>query len=298
MEPDSPRNDITRVGVVTGGMFNSNMTRRTMLASAAAAAVASAADEIRLIIIGDDIGAVHAIGEGTIEAYRNGIMRSANLIVPGPWLTESAKMLNDNPGLDVGIHLALTAEWDSVKWRPLTAMPSLTDANGFFPPKTKDVAAPTVRIAEVEAEIRAQIEMGKRMVPRASWLSTHMGAAMATPALRELTLKLSDEYKMPMQDKIAGVQRLRAPYKNASTRAERVAGMIAMIEALTPGIHMMVDHPSTDTPEMRRVGHPGYYNVAEERSGILHAWTHPDVRAAVERRKIVLTSVGASVTRS
>jgi hypothetical protein len=60
--------------------------------------------------------------------------------------------------------------------------------------------------------------------------------------------------------------------------------MVAMIEALEPGIHAMVDHPATDTPEMRRVGHVGNTNVAEQRAGILHAWTHPSVRAVIERR--------------
>lgn len=272
------------------------MTRRNILAAAAMPLVA-AQGEIRLIIIGDDIGAVHAIGEGTIASYRDGIMRSANWIVPGPWLPEAVQQLNDNPGLDVGIHLTLTSEWDSVKWRPLTLMPSLTDANGFFPARTKDVAAATVNPGEVERELRAQIEMGRRLVARASWLSTHMGAATATPALTELTRKLSREYKMPMQSDIAGVIRHRPPYSNTSTAAEKVQAMVAMIEALEPGIHAMVDHPATDTPEMRRVGHAGNTNVAEQRAGILHAWTHPSVRAAIERRKIVLTSVGASVVR-
>ena len=272
------------------------MTRRTLLATAALP-LAAAASNTKLIIIGDDIGAVHAIGEGTIEAYQKGIMRSANLIVCGPWLTESIHLLEANPGLDVGIHLALTSEWDSVKWRPLTPMPSLVDANGFFPPKTRDVAAPVVKLSEVEAEIRAQIETAKRLLPRASWLSTHMGAATATPALKALTLKLAAEYKTPMQDAIPGLTRHRAPYSGTSTTQEKVNGMIKLIEGLTPGIHSMVDHPATDTPEMRRVGHPGNYNVAEQRAGILAAWTHPAVIAAIKQRNIELTSVGASVTR-
>jgi len=274
------------------------MTRRTLLAAPAAALAASAQSTIRLIIIGDDIGAVHAIGEGTIEAYRNGIMRSANLIVPGPWLPEAVQQLNENPGLDVGIHLALTSEWDSMKWRPLTSMPSLVDANGFFPARTSGVSSPGVKLSEVEGEIRAQIETGKRLVPRASWLSTHMGSATATPAMRELTLKLSKEYKMPMQSEIPGMQRIKVPYSGTSSREDKVSGMVKMIEGLTEGIHAMVDHPATDTAEMRRVGHVGNYNVAEQRSGILHAWTHPEVLAAVKKRNILLTSVGESVTRS
>ena len=272
------------------------MTRRSFMAASALSLKASQS-KIRLIIIGDDIGAVHAIGEGTIEAYRNGIMRSANLIVPGPWFLEAVQQLKDNPSLDVGIHLALTSEWDSVKWRPITEMPSLVDRNGYFPPRTKDVAAPGVKLSEVEREIRAQVEMGLRHVPRASWLSTHMGAATASPALRELTNKLSSEYKMPMQSSIVGAHWLRPPYTGTSTREDKVNAMLQMIESLSPGLHAMVDHPATDTAEMRRVGHAGNENVADQRAGILFAWTHPKVKAAVERRGIELTSVGASVPR-
>jgi len=270
------------------------MTRRTLIAASALPLIANQI-KTQLIIIGDDIGAVHAIGEGTIEAYQKGIMRSANLIVPGPWLLEAAAQFKANPGLDVGIHLALTSEWDSPKWRPLTPMPSLTDADGFLPPKTQLVAAPTLNMAEAEREIRAQIEMGKRHVPSASWLSTHMGSATCTPRLKELTLKLSAEYRMPMQDAVLNMRRLKVPYTKASTRAERVAGMIQLIEGLSPGVFGMVDHPATDTPEMRRVGHIGSYNVAEERSGILHAWTHASVMAAVQNRNIQLLSVGAAL---
>jgi chitin disaccharide deacetylase len=268
------------------------MTRRALLASPL---LLAAQAKTQLIVIGDDIGAVHAIGEGTILAYQKGIMRSANLLVPGPWLLEAAAQLKANPGLDCGIHLALTSEWDSVKWRPLTPMPSLTDANGFFPPKSSFVAAPTVNLGEVESEIRAQIEVGKRHVPSASWLSTHMGAAVASPRLKELTLKLSAEYKMPMQDSVPGMKRLKVPYTKDSTREQRVAGMVRLIEGLEPGIWGMVDHPATDTAEMRRVGHVGYENVAEDRAAILHAWTHPEVLAAVQRRKVELTSVGAAL---
>lgn len=273
------------------------MTRRSLL-QMAALPVLAAQSEIRVILIGDDIGAVHAIGDATIACYKNGIMRSANLIVPGPWLHEAAELLNANPGLDVGIHLALNSEWDAVKWRPLTPALSFVDANGYLPPRTKDVTVPTVKLADVEREIRAQIEMGKKMVPRVSWLSAHMGAVTATPALAELTRKLSDEYKMPMQGDIPGVVRHRTPYSNTSTPDEKVKAMVGWLEGLPPGIHSMIDHPALDTPEMRRVFHVGNTNVAEQRAGVMYAWTHADLKAAVKRRGIVLTSVGASVKRA
>ena len=47
--------------------------------------------------------------------------------MPSPWVPEAAAMLNQNPGLEVGVHLALTSEWTSIKWRPLTHAPSLVN---------------------------------------------------------------------------------------------------------------------------------------------------------------------------
>ncbi len=270
------------------------MTRRTLL-SVAPLPLLAAASEIQLIIIGDDIGAVHAIGEGTMLAYQKGIMRTANLIVPGPWLLEAAKQFEANPGLDVGIHLTLTSEWDTVKWRPLTAMPSLTDAHGFLPPRTRDVLAPGVKLSEVERELRAQIELAKRLIPRACSLSAHMGAATASPALRELTQRLAAEYKSPIQNELQSMHRIKTPYSGNSTAEEKVSAMVTMIEALGPGLHSMLDHPATDTPEMRRVSHAGNENVAEQRAGVLHAWTHPRVMEAVQKQNIKLTSIGASL---
>ena len=266
------------------------MTRRNLL-SAAALPLLAAPSSIRLVIIGDDIGAVHAIGEGTILAYQNGIERSANLIVPGPWLLEAVEQFKDNPGLGVGIHLCLTSEWTQVKWRMLTPMPSLVDAHGYPPATTVAFRAKAINLTEAERELRAQIELGKKLVPRAAWVSAHMGAATSSPALRELTLRLADEYKMPLQDTMPNIKWLRGVYKANTTAAEKIAGMLAAIEVLAPGTNVFLDHPATDTPEMHRVFHPGSERVAEERSGVLKAWTDPSVLAAIKRRNVDLISV-------
>lgn len=81
-----------------------------------------------LIIRGDDIGSCHAANVACIRAYKEGIMTSVELMVPCSWFPEAVKLLNENPGLDVGVHLIMTSEWENFKWRPLTWAPSLTDA--------------------------------------------------------------------------------------------------------------------------------------------------------------------------
>ncbi|MCU7548687.1 ChbG/HpnK family deacetylase [Chitinophagaceae bacterium LB-8] len=85
----------------------------------------------RLIIRGDDMGYTHSGNEALIKCYKEGIETSIEVIVPSPWFPEAVKFLRQNPGVDVGVHLALTSEWENIKWRPLTNCPSLTVSNGY-----------------------------------------------------------------------------------------------------------------------------------------------------------------------
>src|SRR4030042_1098257 len=77
-------------------------------------------DETRLIIRGDDIGSAHAANIACIKSYQEGIMRSVEIMVPCAWFPEAVKMLAENPGLDVGVHISITSEWENIKWGPVS----------------------------------------------------------------------------------------------------------------------------------------------------------------------------------
>jgi predicted glycoside hydrolase/deacetylase ChbG (UPF0249 family) len=88
-----------------------------------------------------------------------------------------------------------TSEWENCKWGPLRQAPSLVDAQGNFYPTTSqrpDFPPQTGflesgwRIDEVEKELRAQIELAKKMIPQVSHLSSHMNTPTATPQLGAL----------------------------------------------------------------------------------------------------------------
>ena len=98
------------------------------------------------------------------------MLTTTNVIVPGPWFLEAARLLKDNPGLDVGVHLAITSEWENVKWRPLTYAKSLVDADGyFFPtvaprpgfPPNRSIKEAAWKLDEIETELRAQLDAAK-----------------------------------------------------------------------------------------------------------------------------------------
>jgi chitin disaccharide deacetylase len=85
----------------------------------------------RLIIRGDDMGFTHSGNQALIKCYTEGIETSIEVLVPSPWFPEAVKLIRQNPGVDVGIHLDLTSEWETIRWRPISDCPSLKDANGF-----------------------------------------------------------------------------------------------------------------------------------------------------------------------
>src|SRR6185295_2709778 len=156
---------------------------------------------IRLIVRGDGMGFTHSGNEALIRSYVQGIESSIEVIVPSPWFPEAVKMLKQNPGIDVGIHLALTSEWENVKWRPMTSCTSLVDSNGYFFPMVypnKNYPGQSIKeshwnITDVEKEFRAQIEEGLKMIPRISHVSSHMGCTGITEEVKALTRRLARE---------------------------------------------------------------------------------------------------------
>ncbi|MBC8166668.1 MAG: ChbG/HpnK family deacetylase, partial [Bryobacteraceae bacterium] len=206
------------------------------------------------------------------------------------WFPYMARLLNQDPGVGVGVHLTLTSEWDSIKWRPLTHGPTLVDENGYFPATNKAFSERKPALGEIENELRAQIETAKRLIKNVGWLWPHMGTATSTPELRELTLKLAHEYDLPLLGVEGSFRYLRQKYKAGDTAAAKTKAVQDVLESLSPGDWFYIDHPSTDTAESRAIGHAGYDHVAAERSSLLQSWADPALKKTIERLGIELIS--------
>jgi predicted glycoside hydrolase/deacetylase ChbG (UPF0249 family) len=256
-------------------------------------------DEIRLIIRGDDIGSAHAANIACIKSYQEGIMRSVEIMVPCAWFPEAVKMLAENPGLDVGIHISITSEWENIKWRPVSNAPSLTDKNGyFFPmiwpndgrPGDLNLKSQEWKIEEIEQEMRAQIEMAIRNVPRVSHLSCHMGCSGWDPKVQEVYNKLAKEYGLEINPGDFGAKRFPLADKG-ETLDERIDNFITALQKLEPGnTYFYVEHPGLDTPEMQAYGHTGYENVATDRDMVTKTYTNKKVKQIIKQRNIKLIS--------
>jgi hypothetical protein len=263
-------------------------------------AAANGAKAIRLIIMADDLGAAEAVNSATFAAQRDGVVTTSNVIVPGPWFPQVVRLAKEHPGFDIGIHLALTSEWRDVKWRPLTGGRSFCDDDGYFAafvwPNPKAAPARSLRelkvdLVEAETELRAQIDLARRHLPRVSYLWPHMAFTSHSPEMLALVRKLAKEYDIPLFGDVMeaqGIKRLKSLYDSKDSAEQKTAALVQAIDALTPGTWILVDHAADDTPEMRAIGHVGYEHVAADRSGNRAMWLAPEVRAAITRTGVTL----------
>jgi hypothetical protein len=256
------------------------------------------AQPARLIIRGDDMGYSHSGNEALIKSYKEGIETSIEVIVNSPWFPEAVKLLQQNPTVDVGVHLALSSEWENIKWRPLTDCASLKDANGYFypmiyPNKNYPGQALTENkwtLADIEKEFRAQIELAIKRIPGLSHISSHMGCAELSPEVRALSKKLAKEYHIdidPQDHKVvyAGFAGSHA------TAAEKAESFVAMLDKLEKGkTYLFVEHPGLDNDELKAVYHIGYEQVAADRQGVTDLFTNPKIKAAIKQKGIQLIS--------
>jgi hypothetical protein len=256
-------------------------------------------NEINLLIRGDDIGSSHTANVACIESYKNGIMRSVELMVPGPWFPEAVRLLNENPGLDVGVHLVVTSEWNDIKWRPLTCCPSLVDKDGYFYPmiwQRDDFPQGTAlkdapwKLEEIEKEFRAQIEMAKKHVAHISHMDCHMGCESCAAEIASLVRRLAKEYKLDIYPSDKGFRFIGLWGKADTSADQRIRAAVKTINGLGPGSYIFIDHPGLDTPEMRAIWHKGYENVAADRDAVTKVFTSREVMDAVKSSDIKLVA--------
>jgi predicted glycoside hydrolase/deacetylase ChbG (UPF0249 family) len=126
--------------------------------------------------------------------------------------------------LDVGVHLTLVAE------TPLRHRPSsLTGGDGRLPPSVgvflRRCLAGTVRMADIQSELAAQIERVLDHGLRPTHLDSHQHVH-ALPGIAQLVMGLSDRYRIPFVRVPVEAPRIDRPLN--ARAASRWAGAIAL----------------------------------------------------------------------
>jgi predicted glycoside hydrolase/deacetylase ChbG (UPF0249 family) len=242
-----------------------------------------AAQPVRLIIHADDLGMSHSVNAASIEMLEAGAISSGSIMMPTPWVAEIAAYARKHPEKDLGLHLTLTSEWKTLRWGPVAGrdkVPALLDPHGYLWPDVLSVAT-RAPAREIEAELRAQIEMAKRMGIRFTHLDTHMGTLYARPDYFQVMEKLGEEYGVPVlrmkpqpelmasaapevvkhllaqeeryqREKVFRLDTLLTdPAKGTKTYEERRAAYHKALRSLTPGVHQIIIHPGVLDEELK-----------------------------------------------
>jgi predicted glycoside hydrolase/deacetylase ChbG (UPF0249 family) len=233
-----------------------------------------------LVIHADDLGMNHSVNRAIVEALDKGWVTSASILVPCPWFPEVVRYAKTHPDADLGIHQALNSEWNDFRWGPVSSkdkVASLLDAQGYLPLDTPEVAK-NAKVAEVENELRAQIDRAQAMGIHLTHLDSHMGTLFATPDLFKVYLHMGYTYGLPVLLESVTPTQLPAGYEVPRNEilVDSVLQMTPGVSAtdwvnwykktltpLKPGVYQLIVHLAYDDEEMRGA-----------------TWDHPDWGAA------------------
>lgn len=265
----------------------------------------------------DDAGMSHSSNNGTKEALTEGFATSVSTMMPCGWVPEFAHWLHENPDIDNGLHLTLTAEWDNYRWGPLAgkpAVPGLVDEEGCLWGNVAQVARKATP-DEVETEIRAQIERAEQLGIPITHIDSHMGTLFATQPFLERYIKVGIEKQLPVlmmgghstflreddprvdQFKEAGIpdmvwngglpvlDDLHNKTYGWKTFDEKKKNMIADLKRMKPGVMMIIVHCSRPSAIFDKISSSGEVRLAD-----LKLVTDPDVKKVIEQEGMILTT--------
>jgi len=256
-------------------------------------AVASS-EPVSLIIRSDDAGMSHSVNMALQRLMDSGLPLSVSVMFACPWYQETVEILKRHPDVAVGIHLTLNSEWKNYRWGPVSgreAVPTLVDANGYFFPSAEALHQNHPSVAEVETELRAQIQRALRSGIQIDYVDYHMGTAVRYPEFREVAERLAHEFSLGMSEYFGETggapQYFAAPTKKADS-------LVAMLGHLQPGVNLVITHVGIDDAELgalldMNTDEP-LPDMSKNRQGELDALTSQRFTDAVKAHNVHLTT--------
>jgi predicted glycoside hydrolase/deacetylase ChbG (UPF0249 family) len=259
-------------------MANNNYTKST------AERLGYAADARVLILNADDFGMCHDQNEGVMTGLKDGVFTSSTILVTCPWFEEAAAFARSNPDADLGVHLTLTAEWDSYKWGPVSAghaVPSLVDERGYLWQTVAQVYE-HARLDEAETELRAQIEKAVAAGIDVTHLDSHMGTLQLRADYHEIYARLANEYRVPIR--LASRRRMGTEGMGAILDKLDAFGVVTpdhlvfngppsvpetdsywtnLIRTLKPGVTEILCHPAIARDELKSCARDAFQREAD-----------------------------------
>lgn len=210
----------------------------------------------RLLIRIDDAGVNLDTNRGVEAAALSGIARSVGIMACTPEFDDAVRRLRAlPPSVAIGVHLTLNSEWTNLRWGPVlpvSAVPSLVDDTGFFPPNHQFYRDHPPVIAELVAELRAQIARVRGAGLKPCYADEHMVFAGVFPFLAQPIRELvTAEGLLYARD--AALLRLEIDAFPTSF----VTAWPQAMQRSAPGDYLVVTHPAADGADIHALTLPG-----------------------------------------
>ena len=264
----------------------------------------------------DDAGMCDEANIAVQHYFETGDIQSAAVMVPCPYAEEMIQWAKTKESPDLGIHLTLTSEWKVWRWGPVAdslKVPGLVDQEGKMWHDVPDVLMHATT-AEVETEVRAQIDKVLGMGFKPTHIDTHMGTLYGSIDYLKVFLRIAQEYNLPanaidLSDTVIAENFRKEGYPitsevvefldqyplpkldnfssvpNGKTYEEKRDNFFALVTSLKPGLTEIIFHPSVETDNLKTIT-----NSWQQRVWEAELFSDPVVKKYFSDNGIILTT--------
>ncbi len=229
-------------------------------------------DDKLVIIHIDDMGFSHSSNIGSFKCLDFGVATCGSVIIPSAWFLETASICRSNPHYDVGVHLTLTCEYETYRWRALSSVDPKTGLldHEMCLWRTTEEALANVTPEAAEKEMRAQIQTALDQGIDVTHIDTHMGTVIY-PKFIQSYIQLAQEFDIP-----AFIPKLTREEMIAMGFGEYADLFLSFLPVLEESGLPLLDQIIIDTGGEQK-NKTDYYckRFAEIKSGLTHLLFHP-----------------------
>ena len=252
--------------------------------------------KIRLIIRADDFGMTHSCNMAVKKCFEEHALTAAAIQAPAPWAHEAAMLAKEHPEWSIGAHLTTIGEWAGYRWRPVLPydrVSSIVDENGFLHQTIQGVYSKKIDYDQLEREFHAQVDLlANKWGVGLSYIDTHYigGDDPDDKGYREVVKRVADSFRLPISGEM-GESYVKGVFYDNPPEKEDI--YIKRIEALTPGLWLVVHHLLMDSLESRALTYSSKTdftagNVGDHRSAEANVLLGKRLKAVIAEKGIEL----------
>ena len=208
---------------------------------------------ISLVTRADDLGSSHAANIAIAGGAVTGdYIKNVSCMAVGPLIEEGSELLKDCRHICFGMHATLNAEWDLIKWgpvSPLESVASLVTPEGAFFSEPAMFSAHPPELGQILLEFDRQLDLLTSLGLDIRYVDSHMFPEFFVEGLSQA---LSDWARQ--KGLIDHISYYRFPGKmepgSGATFEASLAAMFTWFDLLKDGCYFSVMHPAKHSREL------------------------------------------------